>query len=86
MIGKDLEVEKKMMSREQVESKVEEGRTNMELIPDHVDPLRVVGFGDDLCPCGGTHVDTLEEIGEIDIVERVSKGADTERIEFELQD
>jgi len=37
-----------------------------------------------MCPCGGTHVDRLGEIGGIDIINRVSKGADVERIEFEL--
>ncbi|MFB6204489.1 MAG: alanyl-tRNA editing protein [Candidatus Nanohaloarchaea archaeon] len=86
-IQKDLEVEKESMSRDRVESEVEEGRTNLDLIPDSVDPLRVVVIGDeDLCPCGGTHVDSLGEIGGINITNRISKGADTERIEFELED
>ncbi len=86
MIQDAHEVEKKMMSRDRVEAQVEEGRTNLELIPDSVDPLRVVTFGDDLCPCGGTHVDNIEEIGEIEIVDRISKGAEVERIEFVLHD
>jgi len=87
MIEKDLSVEKKMMSRDRLESKVEEGRTNLDLIPDHIDPLRAVIIGeDDICPCGGTHVDNLEEIGEIEIIDRNKKGADTERLEFVLKD
>lgn len=86
LIAKDHEVEKSFMERERVESKVEKGRTNLELIPDSVDPLRVVEFGEDLCPCGGTHVDSLEEIGEIEIVDNVKKGAETERIEFVLNE
>ncbi len=86
MIAEEIEVEKKMMSRERLEAEVEEGRTNLDLIPDHIDPLRAVIIGeDDVCPCGGTHVDNLEEIGKIEITDRISKGADVERIEFELE-
>ncbi len=85
LIEKELPVEKKMMSRDRIEAEVEEGRTNLDLIPDHIDPLRVVIIDDeDICPCGGTHVDNLKEIGEINIINRVSKGANVERIEFEL--
>ncbi|MFB6147698.1 MAG: alanyl-tRNA editing protein, partial [Candidatus Nanohaloarchaea archaeon] len=87
MIAENHRVEKSEMSRDRLESEVEEGRTNLDLIPDHVDPLRVVEIGDeDICPCGGTHVDSLDEIGRIEIVERRSKGADTERLEFILED
>lgn len=87
LIEKKLDVDKKYMPREQVEQAVEEGRTNLDLIPEHVDPLRIVVIGeDDLCPCGGTHVDNVEEIGEIKIRDRISKGEDVERLEFELED
>lgn len=87
LIEKKLDVDKKYMPREQVEQAVEEGRTNLDLIPDHVDPLRIVVIGeDDLCPCGGTHVDNVEEIGEIKIRDRISKGQDVERLEFELEE
>ncbi|MFB6191517.1 MAG: alanyl-tRNA editing protein [Candidatus Nanohaloarchaea archaeon] len=87
MIEENHEVVKKNMSSERLEMEVEEGRSNMDLIPDHIDPLRVVIIGDeDICPCGGTHVDSLEEIGRIDIVEQTKKGADTERLEFVLED
>jgi misacylated tRNA(Ala) deacylase len=87
LIEKELEVEKKYMAREQVEQAVEEGRTNLDIIPGHIDPLRVVIIGDnDLCPCGGTHVDNIKEIGGINITDRISKGADVERLEFELEE
>ena len=86
LIDKGLEVEKKEMDRELVEEQVKEGRTNLELIPDSIDPLRTVIIGeDDICPCGGTHVDNINEIGGISIVNRVSKGANVERLEFELE-
>lgn len=85
LIEKELEVEKKEMDRELVEERVQEGRTNLDIIPDNIDPLRVVIIGEeDLCPCGGTHVDNLKEIGKINITNRITKGADVERLEFEL--
>jgi len=65
---------------------IESGRTNLDLIPESVDPLRVVIIGDDdICPCGGTHVDNVREIGEIEIVDLVSKGENVERLEFKLE-
>ena len=85
LIARGLPVEKENRSRADLEAETLEGRTNLSLIPEHVDPLRAVSIGDiDICPCGGTHVDSLEELGEIEITERTSKGADTERIEFVL--
>ncbi len=85
IIGQDLAVEKQNMAREEVENRVADGRTNLDLIPDTVDPLRIVKIADiDICPCGGTHVNRLREIGKVNIVDRVSKGADVERLEFEL--
>jgi misacylated tRNA(Ala) deacylase len=87
LIERDLSVEKENRSRAVLEAETPDGRTNLDLIPGHVDPLRAVSIGDiDVCPCGGTHVDSLGELGELEIVERESKGADTERIEFVLRD
>lgn len=87
LIEKGLEVEKKEMERELVEEQMTEGRTNLDLIPDHVNPLRVVEIGgEDICPCGGTHIDNLDEIGEINIIERKSKGSNVERLKFELKE
>jgi misacylated tRNA(Ala) deacylase len=85
VIGRDLAVSKAERPREEVEAETPEGRTQLDLIPDHVDPLRVVEIADfDICPCGGTHVDSVGEIGEVVVTDRTSKGADVERIEFEL--
>ena len=87
LIEKGLKVEKGEMERDLVEEQITEGRTNLDLIPDHVDPLRVVEIGgEDICPCGGTHVDSLDEIGEINIIERKSKGSNVERLKFELEE
>ncbi len=86
-IDRDLAVTKADRPRDEVEAEVDEGRALLDLIPDSVDPLRVVAIeGFDMCPCGGTHVDRLGEIGRIEIIDRTSKGADVDRIEFELVD
>jgi len=85
IIRQGLPVEKTEMDRETLDNRIADGRSKLELIPDHVDPLRVVKIGGfDLCPCGGTHVDNLDEIGRITIIDRTSKGANVERITFEL--
>ena len=85
IIEADIQLQKSEVAREKLEEKTEEGRTNLDLIPDHIDPLRAVEIGDmDICPCGGTHVDSTGELGELEIVERKSKGADVERIEYVL--
>ncbi|MFB6310275.1 MAG: alanyl-tRNA editing protein [Salinirussus sp.] len=84
-IAQDFSVTKAERPRDEVEAKTDEGRALLDLIPDSVDPLRVVEIeGFDYCPCGGTHVDRLSEIGRIDIVDSSRKGAETERIEFVL--
>lgn len=86
-IDRDLPVRKENRDRELVERDVDEGRALLDLIPDSVDPLRVVEIADfDMCPCGGTHVESLGEIGRIEITAVTSKGEETERIEFELRE
>lgn len=85
VIDRDLPVRKFERARAAVESAVPEGRTRLDLIPESVDPLRVVEIGAfDLCPCGGTHVDRLGALGTLRITNRVSKGAGVERIAFDL--
>lgn len=84
-IEADYPVTKANRPRDEVEREVDEGRALLDLIPDSVDPLRVVEIEDfDMCPCGGTHVESLGEIGRIEITDCISKGEDTERLDFEL--
>jgi misacylated tRNA(Ala) deacylase len=86
IIERGLSVIKENRPRQQVEENVTEGRALLDLIPDSVDPLRVVEIeGFDMCPCGGTHVERLDEIGRVAVIEHTSKGADVHRIEFELE-
>jgi len=84
-IANDYEVIKEQRPREEVEANVDEGRALLDMIPDHVDPLRVVAVESfDMCPCGGTHADSLGELGGIEILDCISKGEDVDRIEFTL--
>jgi len=84
-IDRDHAVVKEERPRDRVEAEVDAGRALLDLIPESVDPLRVVEIdGFDMCPCGGTHVDTLGEIGGIAVVDRTSNGAEVDRIIFEL--
>lgn len=85
IIEKDLAVEKSQMERERAEDETPEGRGLFDLIPDSVDPLRMVRIeGFDLCPCGGTHVDSTGELEGLKIVHRESKGSGVDRVKFEL--
>jgi len=64
-----------------VEAEIEPGRVDLDLIPSNIDPLRVIRIGDlDLCPCGGTHVGNLDEIGELRIASVETKGSQTDRV------
>ncbi len=69
-----------------LEERIEEERAIMSLIPKSISRLRVIQVGDvDLCPCGGTHVKNVSEIGEMRILRRRSKGKDVDRITYELE-
>ena len=84
-IERDYSVVKEQRPREEVEANVDEGRALLGMIPDHVDPLRVVAIKEfDMCPCGGTHAESLGELGEVTILDCISKGEDIDRIEFTL--
>ncbi|MXV64245.1 alanyl-tRNA editing protein [Natronorubrum sp. JWXQ-INN-674] len=86
VIEHDRAVVKENRPRDVVEAEVDEGRALLNLIPDSVDPLRVVEIEDfDMCPCGGTHVSRLGDIGRVSIVDHTSKGEDVDRIAFELE-
>jgi len=74
------------MMRNEINTIMPPERTNMDLIPSFIDELRVVKIGDslDLCPCAGTHISNISEIGEISIIGKKSKGKGTQRITYEL--
>jgi misacylated tRNA(Ala) deacylase len=71
--------------RAELEKNVDAQRANLDLLPKSVRRLRVVRIGDfDVCPCAGTHVRSLAEIGKIKVTKRENKGKDRERITYEL--
>ena len=86
IIQQDLAVTDAVMTREQVNEIMPPDRTNMDLLPASVRELRVVQIDDgfDLCPCAGTHVQRLGEIGDIQILGKKSKGKGTQRVSYNL--
>jgi len=71
--------------REILERNVDAQRANLDLLPKSVRMLRVVRAGAfDVCPCAGTHVRSLAEIGKVKVTKRENKGKDRERITYEL--
>ncbi|MCU0852408.1 MAG: alanyl-tRNA editing protein [Thermoplasmata archaeon] len=72
-------------SRSEIEKNVDAQRANLDLLPKSVQELRVVKVEQyDTCPCAGTHVRSLAEIGKIKIVKKENKGKDRERITYEI--
>lgn len=60
-------------------------RTKINLVPPHVDPVRVVDIvGLDLQADGGTHVNNTMEIGSIRITKTENKGKENRRLEIQL--
>jgi len=88
IINQKLEVTESTLTRKEINSIMPPERTNMNLIPKFIEQLRVVQIGDgvDLCPCAGTHVSNISEIGNISIISKKSKGKGTQRITYELSD
>ena len=74
------------MDRAEMEERVKVGRAQLDLLPKHITSLRVVDIeGYDLCPCAGTHVRNLSELGHLVPLGRESKGAQKERVHFTLE-
>ena len=60
-------------------------RTKVSLIPEHVDPIRVVDIeGLDRQADGGTHVADTIEVGRVRVVKTESKGKGNKRMRIEL--
>jgi len=88
LIKKGAELQVKIMSRDEINEIMPPERTNMDLVPSHVENLRVVVIGDnlDLCPCAGTHIQNISEIGEIEFLGKKSKGKGTQRFSYTLKE
>lgn len=62
-------------------------RTKVNLIPEHVDPIRVIDIeGLDKQADGGTHVRSTAEVGRVRVAKTESKGKGFKRMRIELVD
>jgi misacylated tRNA(Ala) deacylase len=62
-------------------------RTKVSLIPDHVDPIRVIDIeAIDRQADGGTHVRSTAEVGAVRVVKTENKGRGFKRMRIELRD
>lgn len=87
LIQDALPVHIEQMARDEVEEEIEPGRVDLDLIPSNIDPLRVIRIDDlDLCPCSGTHVANLDEIGELRIAGVETKGSQTDRVHIRIEE
>ena len=88
-IAKDIAVEISEANRSDLEGNPEI-RSSMssglwKLLPKSVTRLRVISIGEiDVCPCAGTHVRSLKEIGKVEFVKRDNKGAGKQRLTYTL--
>ena len=85
-IRDDLPVRCDVLGRSEINAIMPPDRTAMNLVPTSVDQLRVIRIGNDvdLCPCAGTHVRSLAEIGTVEPLGTSSKGKGTQRFRYEL--
>ena len=81
-----LPVSDATMTRQEINAIMPPDRTNMDLLPESVRELRVIQIGDriDLCPCAGTHVMNIGELGHIEFLGKKSKGKGTQRFNYQL--
>ena len=88
-IAKDISVKISEANRSDLEGNPEL-RSSMssglwKLLPKSVTRLRVISIGEvDVCPCAGTHVRSLKEIGKVEFVKRDNKGAGKQRLTYTL--
>jgi misacylated tRNA(Ala) deacylase len=85
ILASGAKVEISTITRAELERNVDAQRANLDLLPKSVQELRVVRIEQyDVCPCAGTHVRSLAELGKVKIVRRENKGKDRERLTYEL--
>jgi misacylated tRNA(Ala) deacylase len=88
-IAKDISVKISEANRSDLEGNPEI-RSSMssglwKLLPKSVTRLRVISIGEiDVCPCAGTHIRSLKEIGKVEFVRRDNKGAGKQRLTYAL--
>lgn len=85
-IGAKLPVRVFEEDRDVITARKDQLRINMDLLPRSIRRLRVIEIQDfDICPCAGTHVRNLEELGNVKITKRESKGKGRVRVSYHLE-
>ncbi len=88
-IDEDLSVNISERDRSELENN-KEIRSSMssglwKMLPSSVKRLRVISIGDiDVCPCAGTHVRSLSEIGKVNFLKKENKGSQKLRLNYQL--
>ena len=88
-IDKDLKIDISEKNRSELENN-SDIRSSMssglwKMLPSSVKRLRVISIGDiDVCPCAGTHVRSLSEIGRVNFIKKDNKGSQKLRLTYEL--
>lgn len=86
-IARDLEVRVLFLPRSEADNDPSLLRLKANLIPQSVDPLRVIDIvGLDRQADGGTHVASTKEIGRVRVLEARSKGKANKRIRIAVED
>ncbi|MBR9675843.1 alanyl-tRNA editing protein [Candidatus Woesearchaeota archaeon] len=84
IIKKDAEVNKSFMKREETQNISGFAAPSPHLMQDF-EELRVVDIkGVDAQPCGGTHLDSLKEIGKLEFVKSDNKGKNNRRVYYKI--
>jgi Ser-tRNA(Ala) deacylase AlaX len=83
VIKENRPVEIQTLQRNEAEQYVARSHENLKTLPPRVQKVRIIEVKDwHACACGGTHVKGTGEIGEAEVLRRMSKGKGIERLEF----
>ena len=84
-IEKALPVTIYEQDRDELEKRKDMLRITLDLVPRSVRRLRIIEIqGYDVCPCAGTHIKNLSELGKVSILKRENKGKGRVRVSYSL--